>query len=499
MGVMRFIVHPPADGENLSVYSQVVLTGLDGRIFRSRIDAEDGLLVVRRGTADSAKMSLPWPVPGWGTPVITTASLRDSEEPYVLAQELARGKLSEVREHWAAWEMGGLTVSPAFRDIQQRAFQAFASASSARRGNLEVCWKKSCECLELAFRAAKVLMDSYVSQRLTSMRQSAPRPPVLFGFRLDESVRQPDVQAALGRVFNIASVPIDWKQIEAVEGQYNWERVDQSVEYCAQHKLLALGGPLISLGHQGLPEWLSRWKNDFLNLPSFVCDFIETAISRYTGLVRIWELAAYGNTGGALELGEDHRLALVARTLEAAKRTDSDAQFFIRIDRPWGEYQREGEHRLSPFQFTDALVRSNLGLAGVSLEINVGYGAQGCLAQDLMSISRLIDRWSLLGVQIHAHLACPSSSQPDPRAAARFDVEEGVYRQAWSPAAQAEWLEHVVPLLHSKGAVTAVFVSQLSDALPHKFPHAGMFDAQDQPKLALQTMSRHLFQEAGAR
>lgn len=495
MGVMRFLVHPPADQDDLGAFQHACLTGLDGRIFRSRVDLEDGLIVVRRGASESAKLSLPWPVAGWGRPVISTTSLRETEQPYVIAHELARGKLSDLREHWAAWEMGGMTIPAEFRQLQKQAFDRFARASAARYADLAACWTLSNESLVIATRAADELMRAYVSQRLSSIRHSAPRTSGLFGFRYDDSVQQPEVLHLLEKSFNIASVPISWKEIEANEGNYDWTAVDQRVAYCADQKWIVQGGPLINLSPQGLPDWLVRWKNDFLNLPSFVCDFIETAISRYTGLVRIWELAAYGNTGGALELGEDHRLALVARTLEAAKRTDSDAQFFIRIDRPWGEYLREGEQRLSPFQFADALVRSNLGLGGVSLEINAGYGGQACLMHDLMAISRLIDRWSLLGVQLHVHLACPSSTTTDPQALSRYDVEEGGYRQGWSPSVQAQWLEHVVPLLQAKGAVTAVYVSHLSDQLPHRFPHAGMVDAHGNPKLALQTIARHLGSE----
>ena len=64
--------------------------------------------------------------------------------------------------------------------------------------------------------------------------------------------------------------------------------------------MILCGGPLIDLGPNGMPEWLSQWQDDFINLQSFVCDFIETAVSRYTGRVRIWEVSARANTGVAL-------------------------------------------------------------------------------------------------------------------------------------------------------------------------------------------------------
>ena len=197
-------------------------------------------------------------------------------------------------------------------------------------------------------------------------------------------------------------------------------------------------------------------------------------------------------SGGALDLGEDQRLALVARTLEAAKGTDSDAQFFIRIDQPWGEYQRHGTHRLSPLQFVDALVRSNLGLGGVTLEINAGYGERACLSRDMLSVSRLIDQWSLLGIPLHVNIACPAATGPDPKADSRFPVEEHVWRSNWSEETQEEWIEYLVPLLLAKPAVTGVFLSHFSDARPHRFPHAGLLDADKKPRTMLDPLRRQL-------
>jgi hypothetical protein len=190
------------------------------------------------------------------------------------------------------------------------------------------------------------------------------------------------------------------------------------------------------------------------------------------------------------ELSEEHRLALVARVLEAAVRTDSDSQFFIRVEQPWGEYQRFGMHRLSPFQFVDALVRSNLGLAGVTLEINSGYTSRACHSRDLLSISRLIDLWSLLGVQLHVNVVCPSSPARDLRADEDQAVEDGVWKQPWTEESQAEWFEQVVPLLLAKPSVTGVFLSQFSDAEHHRFPHGGILRRDGAPKPVAESIRR---------
>jgi len=488
MGVMRFLVHqPPSQNPQLD-YAHAYLSGLDGRIYPTRMEIDGNQLVCRRTGSESAKLNIPWEVPGIGRPVLTTTSLRERDEPYILPLELARGKLSEVRESWATWEQSGMFISDAFRKIQKEAFQNFAKAGSGVR-DLEATCLWAAAAIERACVASSLLIDSYTLQRLTNIRRSSHHSPGLLGCVVDQAIETPSGLETFRSAFNTASIRIPWKQVEASEGQYNWGDVDQLVDYCTENRTILRGGPLIDLSPGGLPEWLAPWKNDFLNLPIFVCDFIETAVARYQGLIRLWEVSAYGNTGGALDLGEDHCLALVARTLEAANRTNTDAQFFIRIERPWGEYQRDGKHRLSPFQFVDALVRSNLGLGGISLEINAGYGPEACFARDMLSVSKLIDLWSQLQLQIHVNLACPSLPSADPLADPKYSVRDGVWRDNWNEETQADWLEHIVPLLLAKSAVTGVFLSNFSDRHPHRFPHAGLIDANGNVKKMIEPLS----------
>lgn len=491
MGVMRFLIDPPPSEIQLSDLSTSYLSGMDGRIFPSRLELDGNVLTCRRQNTESAKFNVPWHIPGIGRPVLTTTSLREREEPYLLILELARGKLSEIRESCAAWELAGMAIPEAFQKAQREAFQLFAQAGT-RTADVAVASQLASAAAERACQAAALLVDAYTIQRQAGLRRSIHHTPALLGSVIDETLLTPAGQDTFKSAFNSAAVPIRWKAIEAVEGTYEWDMVDQLVTHCCEQRTILRGGPLIDLSTNGLPEWLAPWKNDFLNLPIFVCDFTETAISRYQGRIRLWEVAAYGNTGGALGLGEDHCLALVARVLEAAKRTDSDAQYFIRVDCPWGEYQRSGQHRLSPYQFVDALMRSNLGLNGVTLELNAGYGPSACLAREMLSISKLIDLWSHLQLQIHVNISCPSTTGPDPLADPAFTTVDGVWRNSWNEETQADWIEHIVPLLMAKSAVTGIYLSQFSDALPHRFPHGGLIDAQGNVKQMIEPLRYQL-------
>ena len=122
----------------------------------------------------------------------------------------------------------------------------------------------------------------------------------------------------------------------------------------------------------------------------------------------------------------------MARTLEVARQVDGDAQFFLRIDQPWGGYQAQGEHRLSPCQFVDALLRFGTGLAGVNLEVPVGYAGRGMAPRDLLEFSRMLDLWTVLEVPLHVTLAFPSSSHADKYASETIIQEKTGWRQPWS-------------------------------------------------------------------
>ncbi|RLS52426.1 MAG: glycoside hydrolase, partial [Planctomycetota bacterium] len=196
-----------------------------------------------------------------------------------------------------------------------------------------------------------------------------------------------------------------------------------------------------------------------------------------------------GNLGGALFLSEEHRLTLMAKSMETALRTDSDAQFFVRVGQPWGEYMTQGNHRLSPFQLVDALLRSHLGLSGVTLEIAMGYGPPGSLTRTRLAVSRLIDLWSLLGIQLHVVVACPSSLGPDVGAYGGCEVQPNSWRMNWSEEAQSAWIEDFIPMIAAKPAVTGVFMHSFGDSLAHRFPHSGVLRPDGTAKAALKTLT----------
>ena len=92
MGVMRFAVQSEGLLNSDSDLSQIYVSGFDGRVFASRVEFEGEQLVLRRMYSDSCKLHVPWPVEGFGRPTVSTATLREHDQVYIMPLELAREK-----------------------------------------------------------------------------------------------------------------------------------------------------------------------------------------------------------------------------------------------------------------------------------------------------------------------------------------------------------------------------------------------------------------------
>jgi Glycosyl hydrolase family 10 len=490
MGVMRFLIHPADLLDDWPEIYRAYISGFDGRVFPTRIEVSGNVMACRRHQADSGKLHVAVPVPGFGRPVVSTSSLPEREEPFLLAVELARGKLSLVREQLASWQMAGMNVPDEFEAVYREAHHLFAKAT-ASQAQAEQASRFALEALARACHCADMLAQSYVRQRLAVRRRRSTRLPASLGCNLGPTLPDAAGEDLFMGAFTAALVPLEWRSVEPREGEYHWDQNDAQVDWCLENRLLMVGGPLLDLSPDGMPPWLATWEHDFLNMQSFVCDFVETAIARYVGRIRHWEVSARVNTGGALALSEENRLTLVARTLEVARQVDDEIQLLIRVEQPWGEYQARGQHRLSPLQFVDALLRSGIALSAVNLEIAVGYRPRGSSRRDLLDFSRLLDLWSCLGIPLHVTLAFPSTAEPDPQAKSDFEVDDVPGQSLWTERSQAEFVHVYLPMLMAKQPVVGIYWSHFSDAVAHDFPNAGLLRPDGSSKPALERILRY--------
>jgi hypothetical protein len=220
-----------------------------------------------------------------------------------------------------------------------------------------------------------------------------------------------------------------------------------------------------------------------------VRQFIAATAERYRGRVHLWHCAAGINKAGDLPLSDEQKMRLTVMAIDAARRVDPRTPVIISFDQPWAEYLAFENSELPPLHFADTLVRADLGIAGLGLEINLGYWPGGTLPRDVLDISQLLDQWSLLGLPLVVLLTLPSSADQD--LLARPDIGRPTrpfLADELTPQAQKSILERLLPVFLARQSVQALVWNQVFDAFPHKYSNAGLFNAQGMPKAALSAL-----------
>jgi hypothetical protein len=444
-------------------------------------------LVIERNENDSGRVFVPWRVASGATMLLGTATLMERDEPYILEVELARGMVNCLRNQLAQWELMGLVVPKGIASGVLEGTVEFARAATTQDDPPTAAdWAE--RSLATTVTTMARLADEYARQALSQRRQQKPISS-WFGVHLGNHLPKANVARQLVSTFNMVAVPLSWRAIEAVEGRRSWDGTDPQIEWAHSAGLRVCAGPMLELDDRGVPDWTYLWEGDFDNLLSFMLEHVRAVVERYRGRVHLWQVASRMTHGHALGLSEEARLQVAARAITAVRQLDPTTPLVVTFDQPWAEYQASEQHDLAPLHFADALVRADLGLSGIGLEINVGYHPGGSLHRGPLAISRLIDNWSLLELPLLVALTLPSSAAQDPYANGRVKVLSAHVDDV-SPESQREWIDRHVPLILAKSAVQVVLWNQLSDAVPHHYPHSGLFDVAERPKPALDALRK---------
>ena len=481
---MRFLVHP-LNRLNADSAKRAYICGYDFTPWPCRSRLENDQLVIDRETDDSGNLMVPWAIDGEAEIMLSTATLIEKEQPYVLAVELARGKINQVRNQLDDWQSIGLSVPQALNDTVRRAQECFARAVT-RQDNPQEASQLADQGLAIALEASRQLIACYTQQALGARHRQTKKLPTWLSSNLGHGLLDEATARRYLSAFNAAVVPLSWRAVEVNEGEYQWNVYDRQIAWCQSHNVATIGGPLLHFAGQGVPDWLYLWEGDFDNVLAFVSDYVETVVTRFRGQVDLWLCASGMNLGEVLGLDEEALLKLVVRTVEIARRIDPNTPAAIRFSQPWAEYMQHLDLDLSPLHFADALVRTGLELGGLELEISAGYDGSGTPAREPLDISRLVDLWSCLNVPLYITLTYPSDDRPDPKAIGDAKPLPGT---RWSIELQQQWVETVTLLLLSKPAVHGITWNQLSDAVEHEYPWGGLFDEQGKPKPSLASLS----------
>jgi hypothetical protein len=484
MGLIRFLV-PRRAGLPEDVLERVYMAGVDEIPWQTRARWQDEQLVVERSESDSGNLFVPLEVAGHGQLVLSTASLMERSRPYHLDVELARGTLNRLLNQVAGWEAMGMSVPPTVRSAIAEARHRL-SAAATEQNQPQKAAEQARDAIAVALDGVDLLSGAYVKQALSARHQQAGKLNTLLGVNLGNARFSEAVARHITSTFNTALVPLSWRGIQAAEGRRDWTLSDAQIEWARATGMKVCGGPLLQVDRWSLPDWMYLFgEGDEDSFRSCVAEHIQAVVERYRGKVHLWQCAARLNIRNEFAHSEEDRLRLAVLCVESIRRVDTRTPLVITVDQPWGAFMSREEVDLSPLHFADALVRADLGLAGIGLAINFGSLPGGTAPRDPLEFGRQLDRWGMLGMPLLVTLTAPSSTMPDPLA--HFGARAINYSAAetLTPASAGEWSQNYLPVLLAKQPVQGIIWNQLLDAQPHAWPHGGLFDAHDRPKPVL--------------
>ena len=488
MGLMRFLT-PQRERVSDEAVERAYIAGLDCVPTPSQKSWEDErMLCLERAIDESGNLFIPWHVDGHGELLLSTASLMERERPYHLPVELARGTLNRLRSRADIWQMAGLELPDELVAMMKSAVSSFTRAATSQHEE-QTASVEAEETVRQSLDAIVLLGEEYARQVLgVRHEETSPLPTVLAG-NIGDELMPGNAEPMFGAAFNAAAVPFSWRMVEPSDGELQWSLSDKQMQFCHRCGLKIFGGPVLRLEPAAFPDWASEYHHDFEQLAARVHKHVSSTVERYRGQVHLWHCAASLNTTSDLPLTDEQRLRLAVLVIEVTRRADPRTPVLVSVDQPWAEYMTCHETDLSPMHFAEMLVRAELGLAGIGLEMNLGYWPGGTLPRDILEVSQHIDQWSLLGVPIVLLLTLPSSTEEDPLASQnagrplRWASDDG-----FSQENQKTQVERLLSMLMAKPSVQAVVWNQVFDSIPHKYAHGGLFDAQCMPKPSLSTL-----------
>ncbi len=471
-----------------SLWSSAYICGIEGVPWHSTARIDGNRLIVQRDIDESGKLFIPFPLGNHGPLMQATCSLRPSPKPYSLLLELARGACYNVRSQSDVWHRSGLRLEESFCRKLEQATDRFIDASSCPN-DAELQSSLALQSLHLLHEASEELSDTYSAQAISFRKQNESKISTLMGGTIHCDGGEPKHGEDYAAAFNSVAVRMSWGDVETDAGRFEYDRVDEVIGWASALGLRVVGGPLIDFHDRMLPHWLYLIEDNFDALLDSVNQFVERTIKRYRGRVQIWNCASGLNSPGPIDLNDEQVMRIAVSVLQTVRRVDPQTPAVISFDEPFGEYLANHRNGISPIHFADALARSGLGMAGIGLELRLGYAGYGTLPRSTLQIGQMLDRWATLGLPIMVELATAASASPDKLSRRPTGILQGTNEELATDTLQLRSAGAVIRTLLAKQFVHAIMWEGWDDTTAHMLPHTGLFDA-DGPRPLLEYFKR---------
>ena len=442
------------------------MTGLEGIAWERDISISGNRLMIDRRTHESGHFYFPWQAESGLEFMLGTTSLRESSDDYHLEVELARGTLYRLRNYLVE-RSGKFELSRNLSRQLNAAHEKLMEAALTWRHDSQLASELAAESIELSLRVINQLSVEDAEHLMEARHQAGKSNPML-GIKLDKLPELVEHGDVLASTFDAVMLPFNWQELSPDEGKYQFFDIDRLLEWAHQHDKKVVAGPLIELTEAALPQWLYIWQNDFEAVQKSVIQYVQEVVSRYKGRVHIWNASSGLNSAYVLGFSEQQIVRLSVDIVETIRRLDKMTPVIVSYDLPWGDYAANRRSDISPLQFADALVRADIGISGLGIDLSFGPSSSECTPRDFLELSRVLRQWSLLQLPLMVGVSLPTTAEGTLEPPDGWDVQTTM---------------DLLHVLWSKPAVQALFWNQLTDGTAQR--PGGLLTSDASPKAML--------------
>lgn len=493
--MLRFRVYkdgvPPADLDLSTAY----LVGSDSVPIRGEFSYINGEIVCRKRAAGPAALTLMWETKNFGNVMLETTRLPERDEPYILNLELARGRvmrLMQKREEWGLFDIAeAAQINEKALEARDLLLEAITSQQDPAKAS-----EFGDRCLQLVLpvseQAALAHADLLLQRRIAT--RNFPRGA--FGIRVEHAIVSEVYRRALVPNADFVRMPMWWKVIEPQEQQFNWQQIDEWMEFLRRARLPVVAGPLVHFTEVAIPEWLYIWEHDYETVRDLLYEHIERVVTRYGPQVALWNVISGLHVNAQFSFTFDQLMDLTRMAVSLVKKIQTAGRTMIELTQPWGEYYASNQRSIPPMLYAEMIVQSGIQFDVFGVQLRFGLPREGCWQRDLFQVSSLLDRFATFGKPVMISALQVPSAAWDAAAGGDAVGVAGTWRRPWSEALQAKWLEAVTDVALSKPFVEAICWQDLVD-IPVKMlamtpgaqsvPHGGLANLDASPKQTLRT------------
>ena len=467
MGEFRFRL-PDDWNPSVSQSRSIHVIGLDGIPAPCRVSVNDGILSVVRNQDDSGKVFITWPFEDFGEITVGTGTLPESDEPYRLVVELARGTLNRLRNQISIWREGGLKVDVS---VDQQISSATKLLSEAiMDAGAEGSERDARESLRIAM-AGNFNLGHQFGAEISKFRISQQDfPRFWIANAVEKNLTGPE---------NYSTPQFHLVQV----------RPEQAEAAAAIDDKRMIVGPFLDASPGGMePEIVEL--DDFLARKDFILNRCRKVIRQLNPAASLLHVVSGLNGMGHRRLSYPQQTQITSEMLNLIDESQVEVPMMVSFDYPWGERLASAVGGAHPIQIADSLMRQGSNVSFIGLDINLDFWPCGSVVRDPLQWIDMIDIWSQLGLPLIILLRMPSGKPPEKSLLDESENPTNEIRSAMTDQQRLFFLEKVIPMLIARPTVHGLVWRQWGDEDDPRFPGSGLAQANGEFKPVIESIGK---------